>query len=301
MFNFNELQSLSENKAEKTPPTKVVIELFRHSFKENDANRPNSELLLTPKGRELARNHGENLRPYPERAVAGASLLDRTAETAMLTMLADEIDIETDDSLAAMEEKVANYLPVGKKLYRDERLGFTLSDGPAGEAALQSFKEGKYIEWLIKDSDKDVLKNRDEVTTSYLRQAGNIAELLERYQAVGNSFHRLVEDKDKLEQHGAKLERYLVSHQGVAESFVAKAIEIQEGLAARNQFTTNLGNGWAETKGIHIEIINDENGQRSFISYQEADGKEKELLVKADTLVAIIKEREELEKVCAKQ
>ena len=301
MFNFNELQGLSENKAEKTPPTKVVVELFRHSLKENDPNRPNSELLLTPEGRELARAHGENLRPYPERAVAGASLMDRAAETAMLTMLADEMEIETSDSLAGMEEKVANYLPVGKKLYRDERLGFALDKGPAGEAGIRTFKEGKYIEWLIKNSDQDVVENKDKITTSYLRQAGNIAELLERYQAVGNSFHRLVEDKDKLEQHGAKLERYLVSHQGVAESFVAKVIELQEGVTARNQFTANLGNGWAETKGIHIEIINDENGQRSFISYQEADGSEKELLVKPDTLAAIIKEREELEKACAQQ
>ncbi len=301
MFNFNELQSLSENKAEKTPATKVVIELFRHSLKENDSNRPNSELLLTPEGRELARSHGENLRPYSDRAVAGASPMDRAAETAMLTMLADEVEIETADSLATMEEKVSEYLPVGKKLYRDERLGFALGKGGTGEEGMKAFKEGRYLNWLVKDSDHQAIAEKDLVTTTYLRQAGNIAELFERYQAVGDNFHRLAGDKDKREQYGEKLERYLVSHQGVAESFVAKVIEIQEGLAARDQFASSLGNGWAETKGIHIEIINDEHGQRSFISYDDADGKKKEILVDADTLAVIIKEREKLEKACREQ
>lgn len=300
MFNFNELQSLSENKTEKTPSTKVVVELFRHSLKENDPSRPNSELLLTPEGRELARAHGESLRPYSDRAVAGASLMDRAAETAMLTMLADEMEIETDDSLEAMEGKVSEHLSVGKKLYRDERLGFALGKGKTGEEGMKSFKEGRYLNWLIKDSDRQAAEEKDLVTTTYLRQAGNIAELLARYQAVGNSFHRLVGDKDKLEQHGAQLERYLTTHQGVAESFVAKVIEIQEGLVARDQFANTLGNGWAETKGIHIEIINDESGQRSFITYQDANGEKKEILVNPDTLAAVIKERESLEKSCRK-
>jgi len=301
MFNFNELQGLSENKAEKTPSTKVVVELFRHSLKENDPSRPNSELLLTPEGRELARSHGENLRPYSDRAVAGASPMDRAAETAMLTMLADEMEIETADSLETMEGKVSQHLAVGKKLYRDERLGFALGKGKAGEEGMKAFKEGRYLNWLVKDSDHQAMAEKDLVTTTYLRQAGNIAELLERYQAVGNSFHRLVGDKDKREQYGEKLERYLVSHQGVAESFVAKVIEIQEGLAARDQLTSSLGNGWAETKGIHIEIINDEHGQRSFINYEDANGEKQEILVGADTLAAIIKEREDLEKVCRQQ
>jgi hypothetical protein len=300
MFNYPELKNLSENKSEQALVTKVVVELFRHSLKENNPSRPNSELLLTPEGRELAMDHGEALNPSSGVAVAGASLMDRAAETAMLTMLANEIGIDTADSLATMEEKVGQYLPVGKKLYRDERLGFALGKGATGEEGMSAFKGGRYLNWLTKDSDRQVVAEKDLITTSYLRQAGNIAELLERYQAVGNNFNRLINDKDKREKYGYKLERYLVSHQGVAESFIAKVLEIQEGISARDQFADALGNGWAENCGVHIEIINDANGQRSFATYQESDGTKKELLISPETLAAIIKEREDLEKVCQK-
>jgi len=298
MFKFNELEKTSKEESEKQPTTKVVIELMRHSYKENDKNKPNSELLLTPEGREFARLRGKELNPSMKSAVAGASPMDRAAETAMLVMLADADEITTSDSLLEMENKISTELPVGKKLYRDKRLGFALSKGLAGKAGMEAFKAGKYLEWLVQDSDKQVVADKDSVTTTYLRQAGNIAELLARYKSVGNNFHKLVEDKEKAEKYGDKLERYLVSHQGVAESFVAKVIEIQEGLAARDEFASTIGNGWTETKGIHIEIINDVKGQRVSVTYDDAQGDKKEILLDDDTLATIIQERSELEKAC---
>lgn len=298
MFNFKESQDLHENKGEKILPTKVVVELLRHSLKENDPSRPNSELLLTPEGRELARARGDELNPYMEKAVAGASPMDRAAETAMLVMLNDAEEIETSDSLATMAEKVSKELPFGKKLYRDERLGFALGKGKTGEEGMKAFKAGRYLDWLVKDSDHQAAAEKDLISTTYLRQAGNIAELLARYQAVGNNFHRLTSDAEKSEKYGDKLERYLVSHQGVAESFVAKVLEVQGSVAARDEFASSLGNGWAETKGIHVEIINDAQDQHTFLTYNDAQGEKHELWLAPDTLEIIMKERAELEKVC---
>jgi hypothetical protein len=298
MFNLFKLQEVSEKNMEKVPATKVSLQIFRHSFKESDPNKVNSDLLLTPEGRELARLKGEEFRPYPERAVAGASPMDRAAETAMLAMLADEKDIETDDSLEKMEAKVKEQVPVGKKLYRDERLGFALSNGPVGQIAMDAFRAGNYMNWLVQDSDRQVLENKDLETTSYLRQASNIAELVARYQAVGNNFNRLVTDPKKQTEHGQKLERYLATHQTVLESFVAKVLEIQEGLSARDEFSEKLGNGWAEMEGVRIDILNDSNGQRMFIAYKDGDKEEKELLIKPETIEQIIVERAELERAC---
>jgi hypothetical protein len=298
MFNSFKLQEISDKNMEKAPATKVSLRIFRHSFKENDSSKANSELLLTPEGREFARSKGEEFRPYPERAVAGASPMDRAAETAMLAMLADEQEIETDDSLEEMEAKIKEHIPVGKKLYRDERLGFAISKGPAGQAGMEAFKAGNYLNWLAQDSDRQVIENKDLETTSYLRQAGNIAELVARYQKLGNNFNRLAADPKKQEEHGKKLERYLATHQTVLESFVAKTLEIQEGIAARDEFNTKLGNGWKEMEGARLDILNDSNGQRMFISYKDGEGKEQELLIKPETITQIIQERAELEKAC---
>jgi len=300
MFNFSKLQEMSEKNSEKVPATKVVLEIFRHSLKENDPSKANSELLLTPEGRELARLKGEELNPQTKRALAGASPMDRAAQTALLVMLAGEKEIETDDNLNVMEEKIKKHLPVGKKLYRDERLSFAVSQGPAGQAAMKAFKSGNYLEWLAKDSDQMVMEHKDLETTSYLRQAGNIAELITRYQSVANSFNRLSTDSDKQEEYGHKLERYLATHQSVLESFVAKVLEIQQGLAARDEFNEKLGNGWKETKGARIEIINDGQSQRIFVSYQDGEGKSQELLIKPETITQIIQERAELEKLVNK-
>ncbi len=59
MFNFLKPQEMSDKNNEKLPATKVVLEIFRHSLKENDPSKANSELALTPEGRQLARLKGE--------------------------------------------------------------------------------------------------------------------------------------------------------------------------------------------------------------------------------------------------
>ena len=111
------MESIQENRIEKTEAltTEVILEIFRHSKKENDPNRHNSELLLTVEGRELAQKRGKELHPNSNVAVAGASSMDRAAETAMLVMLANEDEIKVTDSLEDMAKKIAEEVKVGNK------------------------------------------------------------------------------------------------------------------------------------------------------------------------------------------
>lgn len=295
MLAFNELPKINENKAEDGPTTKVVVDIFRHSLKENNPNKTNAEILLSSDGRELARERGKDFHVQPEVALAGASLLDRTAETALLAMLNEQEKIKTDDSLEVMEAKIKEEIPLGKKMYRDKRLGFVLNKNEAGKAGYESFYGGRFLNWLVQDSDRQVLECEDKETTSYLRQAGNIAELVERYQKVGNNFNRLASKTDEYQKYGNQLERYLSSHQAVPESFIAKVLEIQESLAVRDEFADKLGNGWKETEGIHFEIINSQGSQKIIATYNDAEGK-KEILIKPETIKQIIGERKEFEK-----
>jgi hypothetical protein len=280
---------------EKPLETEIRLEIFRHSKKENDPNRPNPELLLTPEGRELARDKGLELNPDINVSVAGASPMDRAAETAMLVMMSGEDNIKTGDSLEEMDAKIADELKVGKKIYRDERLGFNLN-GPVHAEGMAAFKAGNYIDWLVKDSDRQAIEKGDQVSTTYLRQAGNIAELVERYSKIGNNFNHLADlKKQGGEEYTHHLERYLASHQAVVESFVAEVIKAQEGEVARDEFASTLKNGWAETEGISVRIVNRGPEQTIGLTYRGADGS-KEIIVKPETLNKIISERADFER-----
>lgn len=294
---FKIFKNFPEGRAEseKLPTTEVRLEIFRHSKKENDPNLPNSELLLTSKGRELANKKGLEFSPDMKVAVAGASPMDRAAETAMLVMGANEDNIGVDDSLSEMDKKISAELKVGKKIYRDERLSFNL-DGPIHDEGMAAFKSGRYMEWLANDSDKQAILKKDEISTTYLRQAGGIAELIKRYEQIGNNFNRLaankLSEKNDFPDH---LERYLATHQAVAECFIAESLAEEIGETAKERFIGSLGNGWEETEGISLRIVNKGKEQSVFLSYPTKDGRS-EIVVKPETIETIIKKRADFEK-----
>lgn len=296
-FSFDK-KSEQQVEAEKPLETEVRLEIFRHSKKENDPNRPNSELLLTPEGRELAHEKGLKMNPDINVAIAGASPMDRTAETAMLIMGANEDKIGVDDSLEEMDKKISEEIKVGKKIYRDERLAFNL-DGPIQAEGMAAFKAGEYMKWLANESDKQAILKGDTVSTTYLRQAGNVAELVDKHSKIGNNFNRLATDKKKNDEEFPNyLERYLATHQSVAEPFLAEVLKEQNGAAARDAFISDLKNGWAETEGLHIRIVNKGAEQTIKLSYQDK-GEQKEIEVSKDTVDKIIKRRAIFEKAVA--
>ena len=292
MFKFS-----TEHQAETEKPleTEVRLEIFRHSKKENASDKPNMEVRLTPEGRDLAHEKGKALDPNINVSVAGASPFDRTAETAMLIMAANEEKIKVDDSLTEMDKKISEEIKFGKKIFRDERLGLDLVNNK--EEGMAAIKTGNYMEWLANRSDEKAILMGDEESTTYLRQAGNVAYFVDRYSKIGNNFNRLATEKNKEgKEFPNHLERYIGTHQNVTEAFVAEVIKLQDGPEAQQKFVKDIKNCWAETEGISIRILNKGKEQSVILSYKDK-GESKEIKLKSETINKIINEREKFEKM----
>lgn len=300
-FSENPLEGGMEQEPKEKIRTKVILELMRHSKKEADPSKTDEEILLTDEGRALATERGRELQPQPEVSMAYGSPKKRTQETAARAMLVGSID-DPDAGLEAIEEMVRDHLKYGEKIREDKRLSFDLS-GPMGQEMLTAFKAGEYLPYLIQKSDQRAIETKDTVSTTYLRQAENVAELVKRYAQVGNNFQKLTERTDKYEQYGNRLERYMGTHQGVAECFVAKVLEKTQGNAERDAFIESIGTGFGETRGIHIEIVNTGDEQKIMMTYpvknKEGIEERQSAEFSAKLLDEIIEERKEFEAMCA--
>lgn len=279
--------------SEQSKVTKVILEFMRHSKKETDPSKTDEEILLTAEGRALATERGKELEPQSEVSIAYGSPKQRTQETAARAMLVGAIDNPEAD-LEVIKEMVRDHLKYGEKIREDKRLSFDLS-GPMGQEMLTAFKAGEYLPYLIQKSDQRAIETKDSVSTTYLRQAENVAELVKRYTHVGDNFQKLAEHTDKYEQFGNQLERYMGTHQGVAECFVAKVLEKIQGNTERDEFIASVGVGFSETRGIHIEITNAGDEQKIIMTYpvKNEDGIEEQRSVEFSTelLDEIIAER----------
>ena len=281
----------SESESGEKIKTKIILEFMRHGEKESDKTKSDEEVRLTEKGRMMAKEKGEEIDPQKEVALAWGSPKKRTQETAFRAMLPD---IDPNASLEEIEEIIKEEQKFGRKLIVDERLGFDLN-GPMGQEMFAAFKEGKYLQYLINESDKRAIELGDDTSSSYLRYAGNISEIINRYAKIGDNFNRIASKDGKYEEFGNQLERYLATHQGVAEGFVAKILEETQGPEKRDEFISSVGSGFKETEGIHLEIQNNGNHQEITITYQ-INGNKETITVSRDLIENIIKDREDFEK-----
>ena len=277
----------SESESGEKIKTKIILEFMRHGEKENDKTKSDEEVRLTEKGRMMAGEKGEELDPQKEVSLAWGSPKKRTQETALRAMFPD---IDPNASLEDIEEMIREEQKFGKKLIVDERLSFDLS-GPEGKEMLAAFKEGKYLQYLISESDKRAIELGDKTSSSYLRYAGNISEIINRYAKIGDNFNRIASKDDKYKEFGNQLKRYLATHQGVAEGFVAKVLEEAQGPEKRDEFISSVGSGFKETEGIHLEIQNNGNHQEITITYQ-LNGDKETITIDGNLIEKIIKERE---------
>lgn len=281
--------------------TKVILEFMRHGEKENDKTKKNEDMMLTAKGKAQAREKGQKLKPQLEVSVGRGSLRKRTEETVMHAMLSGQDEVKPEASLAEMEKLVAREMKYGKKSTSDPRLDFDFT-GPSGNELLTAFKAGKgvYLEYLVDRSDQRAIEAGDKTSTTYLRFAGNVAEIVDRYLHIGDKFNQIAAGTDKYEKFGNQLERYFGSHQGIVESFLAKILEKQEGDTARDEFIKSVGAGFQEMQGIRVEIMNDGDNQSMSINYEMPgeDGKNFEKILEIDPKIIreIIDERDNFEK-----
>ncbi|MGB5019132.1 MAG: hypothetical protein WBO66_05400, partial [Candidatus Moraniibacteriota bacterium] len=235
---------------------------------EEDAS---TDLRLTPEGRNQMTERGKDFDPQVEVSVGMGSPYVRTQETAYRSMLANE-DIAPEDSLEDIERKLAEQMSYGKKMIEDDRLAFH-ADGPTGEDGAKAYYEKRYMPWVIDESDQSAIKNGDTGSSTFTRMTGNLAEIISRYATVSDNFQRIVthDSEKKYEATGNQLERYIGTHLGISECFVAKVLEKLKGAEAKDEFVKSVGSGFLEGEGIHIEIINTGSEQNISMTYTVKD------------------------------
>lgn len=292
----NQVESGQNSEDKEVYESKVVLELFRHGQKEVLApgeKKADDNIRLSEKGRSDAAEKSDELEPNPEVAVAFGSPKERTQETAMLAMLANEGYVDPNASLEVNLEKIREFQKVGKKVGVLKELDFTL-DGPAGAEAIKAFKENRLLKYYVNESDRIATETNDANSSTATRFAGNIAQLINHYTKVGTNFNRIAESSGKYEVLGNQLERYFGTHQTVGECFLARVIEKTEGKEAMDKFVESLGGGFKELQGINIEIINRGQEQRIVINYDTPEGA-KSIEVDEAVLDELMQERDDFE------
>jgi len=281
---------------EREVVTKVVLEIMRHGKREKGKNaeeEANPDLRLTPAGREQTFERGKKLNPQVDVALAIGGDRTRTRETSARVMLAND-GVTPEDSYEDIEAKIDAAMPLhGKKIVEDIRLGYS-DAGPISEAANEAYYAGRYLPFVINESDQKAIELGDVESATYTRMAANVAEIVARYLEVGNNFNRIASHTDKYEKYGNQMERYLGTHISISESFAAKAIEKVQGSSQRDEFLEAVAGGFAETEGIHLEIINKGKDQTILMTYKIKD-ENKQIEIPKEVLDEIIQERKEFE------
>ncbi len=317
-LNINNETRLIEN--EPKIETKIILEFMRHGEKEIDPNtsdidpsKSDKEICLTPKGREQVNVKGRKINSNARISVALGSSRRRAKETSARVMLANE-NMPENASLEEINDMIDkkfqneqmldrdyNYGIKSKKIIEDKRLDFN-AYGPVGKEEHQAMFRGEYFQYLVKESDKRAVELSDKESTTYLRYAGNISEILQRYIKIGNNFNKLVSkaSENEREKYSNRLERYLGSHQGVLEPFVLKILEKTQGKEKRDEYIEAVGSGFKETQGFRVEIINNSEDQKIVLTYEvpnnNGDDPEKETLeIDKKLIEEIIEERKKFE------
>lgn len=253
-----EFEPGAESRVEVRKPENSLVRLkfMRHGDKESTGVNPN----LTEKGRDQASTAGSEYGPRPEVAVGHGSPRHRTHETVQRFIGVARPDVVTDSMSAeeveaAIESEMRKEGRIGRKTIADDRLNFE-SDGVYKVAIARALKEKRSLEFIVEDGDQIVLSTGDKKSTSLLRQAGNIAELIRNYGGgIAKGWRKACENHpDEYAKFQYELERYLGTHAGVVESFLVKLLREKQGQAAMDEFVKAYPNGFSELQGVQVDV-----------------------------------------------
>lgn len=238
--------------------SKVVLNFFRHAEKDGDK--------LTQAGRiDAAKGQGGNIRHEllsgvknkPSVAIGGP--FKRSREVALLVMeggdMADD-DITGYETVEELEAKINEKAGVkyGSKLMVDKRLNFQMT-GDAFEEIKKAVGDGRLLEWVVNDSDREVAGKDPEIDWGFSRMAANFADLIKKYIKVSNNFDRIVDRKEKAGEEAVPyLERMIGSHSPSVDSFLVKIIEKVKGQEEASRFVELNKNGIGALDGFRVEI-----------------------------------------------
>lgn len=258
--------------------TKVVLDFFRHDEKDpnkTEPKKPDEEVELTPDGRQNAKVHGKL--DDITFAIATATDRVRAQQTARYHMAGAMENVTGDETPAELAELINEGMGYGSKTRVDNRLNFVLDEHtPLGEKLFEAFSQKRYLKFLVEESDGLAIELNDIESSTYSRQASNVASIVLKYIEVAKNFNKLYESAEASDRKTNELQRFFGSHQGVTESFLAKLIEKKKGVNERDEFVKILGNqGFDFSEGFQIDIFNKEDNVEPVIEVQyrkEKDG-----------------------------
>jgi hypothetical protein len=254
MFGKLNKPSSVENK-EKIQDTKINLHFFRHSIKgptPENGEEPRTRLSAEGKSLAVQRAYKDVLH---SQAVAFGSSRDRAQETAGFVMAGSSKKITGEETLEELKEKLNSELNVGSKIGVTEELNFTDDPStPVGKFLGEAIARGEYLKAIVEDSDRIALETGDTSGATYSKKAAQMAQVLLKYVSIAPRWHKLVQEKSN--QYQPTLERYMGTHQGMQESFLAKVIEKTKGLDERNAFLKAVGDqGFDFIEGFETDII----------------------------------------------
>jgi hypothetical protein len=279
MTSFNP-EKRGEFHEQEPVPSSIRIEFFRHDDKEKplpDAPKKPDELVrISEAGRQHATDAGKTKSPNPEVGVVYGSGRERTTETALRQMLANEEEITPDMTLEDMKAKIGEEVKVGRKDISSSLLNFNF-DGSKGfhDAAFDHFLKSKdLLRWYVTESDNVVRAEKDSTSTSYSRLAGNVAELVDKYMKIYPRWKQITEsDPDKYASYHNELQRFMGTHQSVSEAFLMKVLEKTKGAEAVTSFIDSLKdkNGFGSSEGFTVQILESEGEQQLIVKFRDEE------------------------------
>ncbi len=241
------LNSLEKISQEKEPVPEIIIRIFRHSIKEGE-RESDKTTHLTKEGRDLARGQYD---PTLKNVLAfGSPTRERSQETAALMAFGSEAE-----DFTAIKEDVNQDLAYASRLGTDARLDFKNGEKTIYKQRLrEEFYNHNFLKFLAEESDDFAKQYGNEQSATYSRMAGQIAKIINKYYlALDNWAEILQENPNKYDS--LTLERFLGTHQGLGESFLAKAITKIAGQEERDNFIKALNNhGFDFTEGLMVDI-----------------------------------------------
>ncbi len=245
------------NKVEKPTP-KVVLHFLRHSIKETAPEKSDLDIKLSESGRDLAAEKYENPLNMRFAHVAGSTRI-RTHETAAVAA--------TQNTEAGVED-----LGVGKLRIKEE-LDFNVDEtGEYGKRFNKEYAEGALMTFLVHTSDTFAKENGDTNSSTYSRMAANIARTVYRNFEVASRGASILEQSEHPENEINDFERILVTHATIQESFLLKVVEKIQGIAARDNLLTLIGeNGFGYTEGFDVTLSKENGDEQIRIVYKKGD------------------------------
>ncbi len=244
-----------ENRENKEIITsKIDLRFFRHAEKESVKGKPDEEIELTDMGKKQAIEKSKD--KDISQSVAFGSPRRRTQETAGFVMAGQLDEITGNENIKELKEKLDKELKVGSKIGVDKRLDFQGNFSTEfGKKAAEAFKGGQYLKFLVEQSDELADSFKDKEAETYGRMAGRVAEIVNKYMSIAPRWDALARDESK--NYDDTLKRFFGTHQGIAESFLAKVIEKTKGTAERDAYVSALNNqGFDYVEGFDVEIQN---------------------------------------------